>query len=55
MEQKLIQKTKIYEDQFDFMPGRSALEVIFSLRQLMEKIERRERSAYGLYRPRKSL
>ena len=37
MEQKLRQKTKIFENQFGFMLWSSTIEAIFSLRQLMEK------------------
>ena len=37
MEQRLRKKIKISENQFDFMPGRSTMEAIFSLRQLIEK------------------
>ena len=37
MEQCLRQKTKVFENQFGFMPGRLRMEAIFSCRQLMEK------------------
>lgn len=37
---RLTQKTKIYENQLDFMPGRSTREAIFSLKQLIKKILR---------------
>ena len=37
IEQKLRQKTKISKNKFGFMLGRSTMEAIFSLRQLMEK------------------
>ena len=56
MEQRLRQKTKISENQFGFMPGRSTMEAIFSLKQLMEKYRvKRKKSAYSLHRYRKSL
>ena len=37
MKQRLRQNNKISENQFGFMPGKSTMEAIFSLRQLMEK------------------
>ena len=37
MEQWLRQKIKISANQFGFMPGRSTIEAISSIRQLLEK------------------
>jgi hypothetical protein len=44
MEQRLRQKTKIYENQFGFMPGRSTMEDILSLRQFMEKYKAKRKN-----------
>ena len=50
IDQRLKQKTKISENQFAFMIGRSTIKAIFSCRQLMEKYRaERKKSAYGLY------
>ena len=54
MERRLRQETKIFENQFGFMPERSTMEAIFSLRQLMEKY-REEKSSYSPHRSRESL
>ena len=49
MEQRLRQKTKISENQFGFMPGRSTMEAIFSLRQLMEKYQAKRKNLHMAY------
>jgi hypothetical protein len=42
--------TNVIENQFGFMPGRSTMEVIFLIMQLMEMCrEQKERHAYDLY------
>jgi hypothetical protein len=38
------------ENQFGFLPGRSTMEAIFLLRQLMEIQRTKERLVYGLHR-----
>jgi Reverse transcriptase (RNA-dependent DNA polymerase) len=36
IEHRLRKLTTVYKNQFDFMPGRSTMETIFLIRQLME-------------------
>ena len=48
MEQRLRQKIKISKNQFGFMPRRSTMEAIFSLKAINGKISsKEEKSAYG--------
>jgi hypothetical protein len=39
----------VTENQFGFMPGRSTMEAMFLIRQLMERCREKERHAYSLY------
>ena len=59
MEQKFRQKTKVSANQFGFMPGRTAMDAISSLRQLIKKKKlprEKEKNPYDLYhRSRESL
>ena len=48
-EQRLKQKTKISETQFGFMEGKSAMEAIFSLRQLMKNYWAKRKSLYIVF------
>ena len=49
MEQRNRQKTKISENQFGFMPGRSMMEAIFSLRQLIEKYRAKRKNLHMVF------
>jgi hypothetical protein len=49
IEQRLRKKTKISENQFGFMPGRSTMEAIFSLRQLMEKYRAKRKNLHMVF------
>ena len=49
MEQRLKQKTKITETQFGFMPVKSTMEAIFSLRQLMEKYQTKRKNLHMVF------
>ena len=48
IEHRLRQKTRVLDNQFRFMPGRSTMEVIYLLRRLMERY-REERSTNNIY------
>lgn len=47
------EETTIGEEQFRFMSGTNTTDVVFALRQLLEKYREKNRSAYDFYRPRK--
>jgi hypothetical protein len=51
IEHRLRGVTNVTKNQFGFMPGRSTMEVIFFIRQCMERYweQIEERPAYGLY------
>jgi hypothetical protein len=50
IEHHLSRVTNITENQFGFMPGRSTMEGIFLIRQLMERCrEQKKRPAYDFY------
>lgn len=43
IERRLRRETRVSENQFGFMPGRSSIEAIHLLRSLMEKYRERQR------------
>jgi hypothetical protein len=50
IEYRLRGVTNVTKNQFGFMPGRSTMEAIFLIRQLMKRCrEQKKRPAYGLY------
>ena len=49
MEKTLGQKTKISQNQYGFMQGGSTMEVIFSLRQLMEKYQAKKKNLHMVF------
>ena len=55
IDRRLREETTIGDEQFGFRPGRGTTDAIFAVRQLMEKHREKQRTAYGIYRPRKGV
>ncbi|GKE39342.1 retrovirus-related pol polyprotein LINE-1 [Tanacetum coccineum] len=46
IERRLRRETSVFENQFGFMPGRSAVDAIHLIRSLMEKYRKRQRDMH---------
>jgi hypothetical protein len=55
IEHRLRGVTNVTKNQFGFMPGRSTMEMIFLIMQLMERYREQKRPAYDLYWPGEGL
>jgi hypothetical protein len=49
IEHRLRRVTNITENQFDFMAGRSTMEVIFLIRQLMERCREQNKDMHMVF------
>jgi hypothetical protein len=49
IEHRLMGVTNVTENQFGFMPGRSTMETIFLLRQLMERCRKQKKDLHMIF------
>jgi hypothetical protein len=49
IEHRLRRVTNVTENQFSFMPGRSAMDVIFLIRQLMERCREKKKNLHIVF------